>query len=105
MANVRALSRRRKKKYREIADRISVFGWPPGLADDYSLHVGLILNLPRVLMRHAVAHTRGARMAMAGQLPFDYFDALAASEEEAQKRQFEYNLASTIASAKSQRAF
>ena len=105
MAIVRAISRGRKKKYRELADRISAYGWPPGLVDTYSIHVGLILNLPRILMRQAVAHTRGARMVAAGQLPFAYFDALAASEEQAQSEQFEYNLASTIASASSQKAY
>jgi hypothetical protein len=64
-----------------------------------------MLNLPRILMREAVAHTRGARMVAAGQLPFAYFDALAGSEEEAQASQFEYNLAATISAAKGQRAF
>lgn len=64
-----------------------------------------MLNAPRILMRHAALQARGMRMAAMGQLPLAYFDAVSLSDEEAQKAQFEYNLAQTIAEAKRQRTF
>ena len=43
-------------------------------------------------MRSAYAHAQGHRMTRGGQLPFELFDAVAMSEEEAQYVQTDVNI-------------
>jgi hypothetical protein len=51
-----------------------------------------MLNIPRLNLRAAVAHMQGRQFARGGQLPFELFDAVALSEEEASARQDEVNM-------------
>jgi GR25 family glycosyltransferase involved in LPS biosynthesis len=51
-----------------------------------------VLNIPRLHTRAAVIQMQALSFSRGGQLPFEIFDAVAMSEDEAEKRQTDVNV-------------
>lgn len=80
---------------------LAAYGVGAGDPADYAHFCGLVLNLPRVRAQRAVAAFQGAAFAASSAaLPFDFFDATADSEEQAEDLQFEANAARATARAR-----
>jgi len=62
----------------------------------------LLLNANRVNFRAAVNHLNAIAYAKGGQLPFELFDAIAFSEEEAEILQEEANIRRAVSEAVAQ---
>lgn len=63
---------------------ISVMGWPPGYKLTYERWFGLMLNLPRLMMRPAYTTAVGVEAASGtGELDIDIFDSITDSADKA----------------------
>lgn len=58
-----------------------------------------MLNIPRVRLRDAVNHLNAINYAKGGQLPFELFDSVAMSEDEAGILQEDVNVKRAVAEA------
>jgi hypothetical protein len=76
---------------RDIADDHFTFGRPADLEPSYEQWIGLMLNIPRLHLREAVNFILGVKYARGGQVPFELFDAVALSEDEAREAQLDVN--------------
>ncbi len=65
----------------------------------YPLYVGLVLNIPRVRMLGVYSVMQGMRAAQAKKLPVQLFDAVAASDEQAEDMAFDANSQASMADA------
>jgi hypothetical protein len=83
-----------------VADFLTTFGIRLFERLDYGTYYGLLLNLGRARMQPAYATMRGVRAAMGKSIPADMFDAIAASEDEAQEMAFEAEAAGARAAAR-----
>ena len=66
-----------------MADFLAAFGLRLFDKLTYPIYVGLMLNLPRILMRDVYAGMQAIRAANAPELPLELFDAVASSDEHA----------------------
>lgn len=81
------LAFKKKREYAAESDWVAAYGWPPGLTLTFDRAFGLYLNVGRQYARGAWQHADAAALAAADDAPaLPWFEALAATDEEAKAR-------------------